>query len=160
MNRRLKPSIASTTRLTYLARVMPLWCGVLGWVGWQAPSAVEFRNAANIVDADAVFAAINAFRSDPSSYVPLLQARLDATDERKVLHLPDTLPLMVCVCARARVCVCGCVTVCGGCVWLCVTVVTLWDWGVAYSLTLCFLGVPVHDQTVDGRIDARGSVCH
>ena len=101
---------------------MPVWCGVLGWVGWQAPSAVEFRNAANIVDADAVFAAINAFRSDPSSYVPLLQARLDATDERKVLHLPDTLPLMVCVCVRVCVwlcvAVCGCVCVCV-CVWLC-----------------------------------------
>ena len=135
---------------------MSCLCGVLGWVGSQAPSAVEFRNAANIVDADAVFAAINAFRSDPSSYVPLLQARLDATDERKVLHLPDTLPLMVCVC----VWLCGCVAVCGGCVWLCVTVVTLWDLGVASSLTLCFPRVPVHDQTVDGRIDARGSVCH
>ena len=55
----------------------------------------EFKSAGDVVPADAVFAAINRFRSDPSSFVEKLQARRDCIDHMKVMHLPDTLPLMV-----------------------------------------------------------------
>lgn len=60
----------------------------------EAPSETEFKNAAAVVPADDVFAEINRFRADPSSYLPALRARLSCTDDMKVMHLPDTLPLM------------------------------------------------------------------